>query len=103
MVNPSPSTTVTYQWNTTECYTNPNFNNGNPRCFPNGLTTERVTGIDLTAEDAGVITCTATIDDGTAYVSGPFTLRVSGEQVSFLVIKVISSHFLCCNFTTQIL
>ena len=69
---------TSYQWNTTGCYTHSNFNNGNPRCFPNGQTTKRVIGIDLTVEDAGAITCTATIN-GTAYVSGMFILRLSGE------------------------
>ena len=98
MVNPSPSSTVTYQWNTTGCYTHPNFNNGNPRCFPNGLTTERVTGIDLTAEDAGTITCTVTIN-GTEYTSGPFTLRISGEQLSSVVIYFNSHiYYRYCNY-----
>ena len=101
MVNPSPSSTVTYQWNTTGCYTHPNFNNGNPRCFPNGLTTESVTGIDLTAEDAGTITCTITIN-GMEYTSGPFTLHISGEQLSSVVICLISTYSLIyyryCNY-----
>ena len=78
MVNPSPSSSITYQWNTAGCYNNSNFNGGNPTCFPHGQTTQNVTGYNLTAEDAGTITCTVTIND-TQYTSGPFTLRISGE------------------------
>ena len=69
---------TSYQWNTTRCYTHPVFNNGNPRCFPNGLTTQNVTGENLLAEDAGNITCTVTIND-TNYTSKSFALRISGE------------------------
>ena len=75
---------TSYQWNTTGCYTHPVFNNGNPRCFPNGLTTQNVIGENLIAEDAGIITCTVTIN-GMDYTSEPFTLRISGEQLSSLV------------------
>ena len=77
MVNPTPSS-VTYQWNTTECYTNSKFTGSNPECFPHGQTTQSVTDNDLNAEDAGTITCTATINN-VDYTSGPFTLRISGE------------------------
>ena len=90
MVNPLPSSTVTYQWNTTGCYTHPNFNNGNPRCFPTGLTTQSVTRTDLTAEDAGTITCTATIN-GMDYISGPFTFHISGELA---IIKLLHPSIL---------
>ena len=78
MVDPSPSSSVTYQWDTTQCYTHPNHNAGNPSCFPDGETTQSVTDDDVTAEDAGTITCTVTIS-GSDYTSGPFTLRISGE------------------------
>ena len=77
MVDPSPSTTITYQWNTTGCYTKINYNNGEPGCFPHNQTTQSVTGYNLTAEDAGTITCTVTIGD-VCYTSEPLTLRVSG-------------------------
>ena len=70
---------VTYQWNTAGCYSNPNFNGGNPRCFPHGRVTQNVTDDDLTAEDAGTISCTATIDGSDSYTSESFTLRISGE------------------------
>ena len=73
----SPFRVTDYQWNTTGCYTNPAHNNGNPTCFPTGQTTQSVTENDLTAEDAGTITCTATID-GIDYTSESFTLRISG-------------------------
>ena len=77
-----------YQWNTAGCYTNPNRNDGNPTCFPDGQTTQIVTDNDVTAEDAGTITCTVTIS-GSDYTSGPFTLRISGEQLVYCVIACI--------------
>ena len=80
MVNPTPSSSVTYQWNTTGCYTNSKYTASNPECFPHGQTIQSVTDNDLKAEDAGTITCTATIN-GSNYTSEPFTLRISGEQV----------------------
>ena len=81
-----------YQWNTTGCYTHPNRNNGNPSCFPDGQTTQNVTDDDVTAEDAGTITCTVTIN-GVDYTSEPFTLRISGEQLEYCVIACI----VCCK------
>ena len=80
MVEPTPSSSVTYRWNTAGCYTHPNVNSGNPRCFPHGRTTQSVSDDDVTAEDAGTITCTATIS-GSDYTSEPFTLRISGEPL----------------------
>ena len=88
MVNPIPSSSVTYQWNTTGCYTNSKFTPSNPECFPRGQTTQSVTGNDLNAEDAGTITCTVTIS-GSDYTSEPFTLRISGEQLVYCVIACI--------------
>ena len=69
-----------YQWNSAGCYTNNNYNRGVPRCFPHGQTTQNVTGNNLTAEDAGTITCTVTID-GSNYTmtSASFTLRILGR------------------------
>ena len=84
----SLSIDVSYQWNTTGCYTNTGFNSGNPQCFPRGQTTQSVTGNDLNAEDAGTITCTVTIS-GSDYTSEPFTLRISGEQLVYCVIACI--------------
>ena len=75
--------TATYQWDTTGCYTNTAHNNGNPTCFPNGQTTQTVTGNDLTAEDAGTIHCTITIGD-VHYTSSPFTILISGEPPATL-------------------
>ena len=87
--NDKSSVTVTsYQWNTAGCYTHPNRNNGNPTCFPNGQTAQSVTDDDVTAEDAGTISCTVTIS-GSVYTSGPFTLRISGEQLVHCVIACI--------------
>ena len=80
MVDPSPSTTITYLWNTTGCYTNTNYYDGHPRCFPANQTTSSVTGYNLIAKDAGSITCTVTIK-GVCYTSGPLTLRISGRDM----------------------
>ena len=88
MVNPTPSSTVTYEWDTTGCYTNSKFIYSNPECFPRGQITQNVTGNNLNAEDAGTITCTVTIS-GSDYASEPFTLRISGEQVVYCVIACI--------------
>ena len=79
---------TSYQWNTAGCYTNSKFTGSNPECFPHGQTTQNVTGNDLNAEDAGTITCTATIS-GSDYTSEPFTLRISGEQLVYCVITCI--------------
>ena len=76
----TPTELVTnYQWDTTGCYTNTAHNSGNPTCFPTGQTTQSVTENDLTAEDAGTITCTITIGHF-VYISEPFTLRISGKM-----------------------
>ena len=88
MVDPTPSSSVTYQWNTAGCYTNSKFTPSNPECFPRGQVTQSVTGNDLNAEDAGTITCTVTIS-GSDYTSEPFTLRISGEQLVYCVIACI--------------
>ena len=85
---PSPSSSVTYHWNTTGCYNNTKFTPSNPQCFPHGNTSQNVTGNNLNAEDAGTITCTVTIS-GSDYTSGPFTLRISGEQLVYCVITCI--------------
>ena len=85
MVEPIPSSSVTYQWNTDMCYTNMRFTGSNPECFPHDQTSQTVTDNNLNAEDAGTVTCTVTIS-GSVYTSGPFTLRISGEQ---LVVKGI--------------
>ena len=78
MVDPLPVISVSYQWNTAGCYNNTGFNNGIPGCFPFNQTIQNVTGNYLTAEDAGIITCTMTLN-GTDYTSKPFTLRISGK------------------------
>ena len=88
MVNPTPSSSITYQWNTVGCYTNSRFTPSNPECFPHGQITQSVTGNDLNAEDAGTITCTVTIS-GSDYTSEPFTLRISGKQLVYCVITCI--------------
>ena len=82
MVEPLPSPVI-YQWNTAGCYTHPNRNSGNPSCFPDGQTTQSVTDDDVTAEDAGTITCTVIIN-GVNYTSESFTLRISGDWIVIL-------------------
>ena len=66
-----------YRWNTENCYTNHEYRNGRPDCFPNGQTTQTVTGNDLAAQDSGTITCTARISS-TDYTSGPMSIRIRG-------------------------
>ena len=88
MVNPTRSSSATYQWNTAGCYTNSKFTGSNPQCFPHGRTGQSVTGNNLIAEDAGTITCTVTIS-GSDYTSGSFTLHISGEQLVYCVVACI--------------
>jgi len=78
----SAFTVTNYQWNTTRCFTNDRITT--PRCFPTSQTAQIVTGDNLLAEDAGTITCTATIGDAD-FTSNPITLRVSG------IVRVINN------------
>ena len=71
-----PDVNVDYSWNTTGCYTHSGYNGQN--CFPSNGTAQTVTGFELTAEDAGTISCTVQIY-GDEYISKPFTLHISGE------------------------
>ena len=87
-VTPSSFTVDSYRWGTTGCYTNSKFTNGNPQCFPHNQMTQSVTENNLNAEDAGTITCHATIN-GVEFDSEPFTLRISGEQLVYCVIACI--------------
>ena len=96
MVTSSDGSTFTvtnYQWGTTGCFTNNAHNT--PTCFPTGQTTQNVTGNNLLAEDAGIITCTVTIG-GVDYTSGPLTLRISGmhvvDVINFLVVVSTCMH-----------
>ena len=84
-LTPPPIFNVNYSWNTTRCYTHSGYNSGMPSCFPNNgmmSNTQTVIGIDLTAEDAGTVTCTITIS-GSNFTSEPFTLRISGKQLVY--------------------
>ena len=89
MVDPVPIISVMYSWDTTSCYTNAGYSG---RCFPDGQVTQSVTGSDVTAEDAGTITCTVTINDR-EYTSDPFTVRISGEQLVYTYMPI--SLLLC--------
>ena len=88
MVNTSDGSTFTvtnYHWDTTDCYTNHVHNI--PTCFPTDQATQSVSESSLLAEDAGTITCTATID-GVNYTSGQFILRVSGMHVCMHILQL---------------
>ena len=82
------STTSSYQWDTTGCYTNAQFTPSNPECFPHNQMSQVVTENNLNAEDAGAIICSALIN-GIRYTSEPFTLRISGEQLVYCIITCI--------------
>ena len=111
MVMTSDGSTLTvtnYQWNTTGCYTNTAHSGGNPTCFPTGQTAQSVTENDLTAEDAGIITCTVTIG-GVDYTSEPLILRISGNIAHNYYIEYLRGKtftVVClnyCNFKFSIL
>ena len=93
MVNPT-SSSVTYQRNTTGCFTNTQFTGSNPQCFPHGQTTRSVTSNNLNAEDAGTIKCTPRINNA-LHTSEAFTLRISGEQLVYCVITYIVYYKQC--------
>ena len=76
-VNGSTPTVTSYQWTAVDCYRS--SKRGHDLCFyGNSITGQNITGTDLSAKDAGTVTCTATID-GTTYTSESLTLRISGE------------------------
>ena len=66
ITSPLPSPSATFQWNVGGCTT----------CFPNGQMIQNITESNLTLEDAGNFTCTAT-DGSTPNTSEVFTLRIS--------------------------
>ena len=76
-VNGSTPNVTSYLWNAVDCY-----DSNNVVCFyGDGIymrTRQSITGYELSAQDAGTATCTATID-GVMYTSDPLTLRISGE------------------------
>ena len=71
----SPATVTSYHWNVISCY-NDSVISSCSRA--DGQTTQSITNSNLKAQDAGTVSCTATIN-GTNYVSDPLTLRISGE------------------------
>ena len=67
-------TVTSYHWNVINCYSD----TGDYPCFySQNQTSQNITN-DLRAQDAGTVSCTATIN-GTNYTSGPLTLRIAGE------------------------
>jgi len=77
MVNTSLPANTNYSWDTTGCFTD---DRGTRRCFPVGQTTQSVNEDNVFAKDAGTIRCTVITDSG-SFISGPFTLRISGMYV----------------------
>ena len=70
----SPATVISYHWNVVNCYSD----TGDYPCFYSQNQTSQNITHDLLAQDAGTVSCTATIN-GTDYTSDPLTLRISGE------------------------
>ena len=77
MVAPANVNVTSYHWTAVDCY---NHSKGiDDPCFYSGNKAgQNITGYDLLAQDAGTVTCTATIDDVNC-TSDPLTLRISGE------------------------
>ena len=73
----SPVTGAFYSWTATICYTY-DGSIDDPCFYSGGRTGQTITGNDLLAQDAGTVTCTATIG-GVDFTSDPLTLRISGE------------------------
>ena len=73
----SPANVTSYRWDAINCY-NDSHDVNNSCFYGRGQTNQIITGNNLRAEDAGTVSCTATID-GTDYTSDPLTLRISGE------------------------
>jgi len=79
----SPATATNYHWTAEECY---NITGGviDPCFYGGSKTGQNITGNDLLAQDAGTVTCSATID-GVNYTSDPLTLCISGELGIYIV------------------
>ena len=74
----SPAMVTSYRWTAKNCYTH--IDGVEDPCFyGSGHAGQNITGSHLLAQDAGTVTCTATIC-GIDYTSGPLTLRISGKQ-----------------------
>jgi len=73
----SPVNATNYRWTAVECY---NITGGieDPCFYGGGKTGQNITGDGLLAQDAGTVTCSATIN-GVSNTSDPLTLRISGE------------------------
>ena len=83
---------TSYSWNTKGCLTD---ENGEVRCFPKDQTTQTVSEDDVSAKDAGIVTCTAVIN-GDPFTSKPFTLRISGT-VYISIFNFLYSCTVCIN------
>ena len=73
----SPDTETSYRWTDMNCYTY-NGSIQDPCFYSGNKTGQNITGNDLKAEDAGTVTCTATVGSSD-YMSEPLTLRISGS------------------------
>ena len=71
---------TSYRWTATNCY---DHTGGvqDPCFYSGGLTGQNISGSDLLAQDAGNVSCTATIV-GSNYTSDPLTLQISGKNLS---------------------
>jgi len=88
MVDPIPSGTVIYSWETTGCYDNSNnMGSGDVRCFPRNQVSQNVSEDAVLARDAGTVRCTAVINSG-SFTSEPFTVRISGMFVQLCAFVV---------------
>ena len=75
----SPVTVTSYSWTATNCY---NHTGGvqSPCFYSGGRTGYNITGNSLLAQDAGTVTCTATIGSA-SFASDSLTLRISGKEL----------------------
>ena len=85
-VNGSLVNVTSYLWTAVDCYNN-SYGVDDPCFYDGGKTGQNITGIDILAQDAGTVICTATIDD-TDYISDALTLRISGKLCSYFILCV---------------
>ena len=77
----SPANVTSYRWNAINC--NDIRDSLKPFFHSSGQTGQNITDDKLLAQDAGTVSCTATIN-GTDYTSDPLTLRISGKLNHFV-------------------
>ena len=80
----SSVTVTSYSWTATNCYDRTGGVQS-PCFYSGGCTGNNITDNSLLAQDAGTVTCTATIGSA-SFTSDPLTLRISGK---LLILKLI--------------